>query len=545
MKTSRLQKTKQLTVAGMAALAATSSLVAEDAKPDPRPNILFIFSDDHALKTIGAYNPEYTADNPLNATPNIDRIAEEGAVFTRSFCTNSICQPSRASVLTGKHSHKNGVWGNGAPWDNQQWVFTRELAKNGYQTAMIGKWHMHPYPSTEFDYHKTLTGYGGQGRYYQPLFINHDGQEVQETGYSTDLITDYSIEWMENRDKTKPFLMMCQYKAPHTNVMPALRHLREFKEDIPVPDTYFDNFDGRSEYLKHTWMSMHGLQVPEVLKISPKLGEYDREKLHHTNPYHYMVPLTLEEAKAWHKHYDPMNDDYNKRRAEGKLQDGSKELSIYRYQRYMNDYMAVIDGVDENVGRLMKYLDDEGIADNTIIIYSSDQGFLLGEHGITDKRVALEESMMMPFIIRWPGHIKPGQRNDAMIQNIDYAPTFLEAAGIEIPADVQGRSLLPVFQGETPDDWRTSIYYHYHQTGEYNLPKIESVRSKRYKLNRYYGHRDPELAKLGEQWELFDLDKDPQELNNLYNNPEMAPVRQEMKEELDKLREQYEVQEQE
>ncbi|WP_234042126.1 sulfatase family protein [Persicirhabdus sediminis] len=526
---------------------------------DERPNILFIFSDDHALKTIGAYNPEFTADNPLNVTPNIDRIAEEGAVFTRSFCTNSICQPSRASILTGKHSHKNGVISNGSKWDPSQLVFPRLLSENGYQTAMIGKWHMHPTPSTEFDYHKTLTGHGGQGRYYQPSFINFDGEEVVEQGFSTDLITDYSIEWMKNRDKTKPFLMMCQYKAPHTNVVPALRHMREFKEDIPVPDNFFDTFDGRSEYMKNTWMSMHGVSAPEVLKTIGKEGTYDAENYMIPNPDFkpgqkgrnnrrtvknpalFMVPFTAEERKAWHAHYDPINEDYFKRRESGELADGTKELSLYRYQRYMNDYLGCVQGIDENVGRLLQFLEDEGLADNTIVVYSSDQGFLLGEHGLTDKRTAYEESMMMPFVIRWPGHITPGQRNESIIQNIDYSATFLDAAGIEVPEEIQGRSMLPLFKGETPADWRKSLYYHYYQTGAYNLPKIEAVRSERYKLIRGYGHKNAKLAEIGEQWELFDLEKDPNEMTNLYNNPEYASVRQQMKEELDNMREKYEV----
>jgi len=521
----------------MAGMLVALLLGAAAAHAADRPNILFIFSDDHALRTIGAYNSEF------KGTPNIDRLAAGGAVFTRSFNCNSICQPSRAAILTGKHSHLNGVLTNGSAWNSGQQIFTRLLKRAGYQTAMIGKWHMHPLPSDEFDYHKTLTANGGQGRYYNPAFVAHDSSVVIEEGYSTDIITRESIAWMESRDKKRPFLMMCQYKAPHTNVMPPLRNLGLYRdEDIPIPDTYFDDYGGRTKYLKHSWMRMHGMRSPGVLKITPPYGEYELPgkskgpEQQYRGDYAFLANMTEAQRKEWHKHYDPQNADYRKRVASGELT-GDK-LSEYRYQRYMKDYLRVVAAIDENVGRLLDWVDRTGLGENTIVVYSSDQGFFLGEHGWSDKRLMYEESLSMPFIIRWPGRIKPGQRIDAMIQNIDYAPTFLDVAGVEIPGDMQGRSLVPLFDGQTPDDWRRSIYYHYYHSGAYNLPKIEGVRDGQYKLIRYYGH--PRLD-FGEQWELFDLEKDPKEMRSAYYNPFYEDIKTRLMDELRRLRRQYRV----
>jgi N-acetylglucosamine-6-sulfatase len=519
--------------------------LAEAAK---RPNILFIFSDDHALRTISAY----AGDKAINQTPNIDRIAKEGAIFTKSFCANSICQPSRAAILTGKHSHLNGVKTNGSKWNPKQQVFPRLLSKAGYQTAMIGKWHMHPTPSTEFDYHKTLTGHGGQGRYYNPEFITYDGKVVTEKGYSTDIIASESMEWMDQRDKDKPFMLMCQFKSPHTNVMPAIRHLELFKDsDIPVPDSYHNDNKGRSEYLSHTWMKMSGMKAPDVLKTGPAKGTYalpqgdhkqasnkkrkgKGKKKKQTLPGYYSY-MDKQDLDAYHAHYDPINAEYGRRLARGDV--SAKEKLEYPYKRYMKDYLRCVTAVDENVGRLLAYLEANGLSENTIVVYSSDQGFFLGENGWTDKRLMDEITMQMPFIIRWPNTIKPGQNIQKMIQNIDYAPTLLQAAGLDVPEDIQGQSFLPLLKGEKTDDWRDSLYYHYYHSGAYNLPKIEGVRGDRYKLVRYYDH--PKL-KLGEQWELFDLEKDPNEQQSFHNNPEYAGIIKEMKGKLESLREQYE-----
>lgn len=508
------------------------------AEQSSRPNILFIFSDDHALRTISSY----AGEEAINSTPNIDRIAKEGAIFTKSFCANSICQPSRATILTGKHSHVNGVMTNGSKWNPKQQVFTRLLSRSGYQTAMIGKWHMHPMPSTEFDYHKTLTGHGGQGRYYNPEFVTHDGRTIVEKGYSTDIIAEESMEWMDQRDKSKPFMLMCQFKSPHTNVMPAIRHLKKYEDqEIPVPDTYHSDNKGRSSYLSKTWMKMSGMSAPDVLKTGPAHGTYDLKKSSYGKKkkkkgalpgyYHYMDAKDL---KAYHDHYDPINAEYGRRLAAGEVSE--QEKLEYPYQRYIKDYLRCVAAVDENVGKLLDYLDKNGLTENTLVVYSSDQGFFLGEHGWTDKRLMDEVTMKMPFVIRWPAKIQAGQRPPQMVQNIDYAPTFLDAAGLEVPQDMQGRSFLPILKGENVSDWRESLYYHYHHSGAYNLPKIEGVRGDRYKLVRYYDH--PRL-KLGEQWELFDLEKDPKEMQSLHQNPEYAGIMKEMQQKLHDVRLQY------
>lgn len=516
------------------------SMSAFSAERNSRPNILFIFSDDHALRTISAYQ---SADN-INETPNIDRLANEGAIFTRSFCENSICQPSRAAILTGKFSHKHGVRTNGSRWNPRQQIFTRLLKGAGYQTAMIGKWHMQPLPSDEFDYHKTLTGMGGQGRYYNPEFVNSSGKVVIEKGYSTDIITRESIEWIQQRDIEKPFFLMCQFKSPHTNVMPPLRNLDLYKDQaIPVPESYHSNHMGRTEYLRHTWMRMHGMKSPDVLKTGPSAGTYElpngslnparAKKVGLPGYYSYMSP---EQLKEWHKHYDPLNETYARRLASGKVT--KKEQSEYAYQRYVKDYLRCVAAIDQNVGRLLDYLKANGLDENTIVIYSSDQGFFLGENGFTDKRLADDVSMSMPFLIRWPGVIKSGQRIDAMIQNIDYAPTFLESAGLPVPPDMNGRSLLPLLQGKQIGEWRHSVYYHYYHNSAYNLPKIEAVRTEDFKLIRYYDHKK---LKLGEQWELFDLRKDPTEQYSLSAKPEYFDVMGKMKQELMSLRHKYDL----
>jgi N-acetylglucosamine-6-sulfatase len=336
--------------------------------------------------------------------------------------------------------------------------------------------------------------------------------------------------------------MMTQFKSPHTNVMPPLRHLDLYADlEIPVPESYHSKLDGRSDYLSHTWMRMRGMKSPDVLKTGPSKGAYTLSKRGTKRGgrkvdalpkfYSCMTPAQLE---TWHAHYDPVNEAYARRLAAGEVPE--KEQAEFPYQRYVKDYLRCVAAIDENVGRLLDHLDQAGLAENTIVIYSSDQGFFLGENGWTDKRLMDEVTMSMPFLIRWPGKVKPGQRIEALIQNIDYAPTFLEAAGIPVPGDMDGRSLLPVFGGKVPEDWRESLYYQYHQAGAYNLPKIEGVRTERYKLIRYFGH--PRL-KLGEQWELFDLEKDLAEQRSEHANPEYASVVEMMRAELGALRKQF------
>lgn len=476
-----------------------------------RPNILFLFSDDHALNAISAYGGPL---KDLAPTPNLDRIAKDGAVFTRSYCGNSICGPSRATILTGKHSHINGFPDNdNARFDGSQTTFPKLLQKAGYQTSLIGKWHLVTQP-TGFDHWEILPG---QGSYYNPDFITAAGQK-RETGYCTDLITDKALAWLESRDKSKPFVLMCQHKAPHRNWSPALRHLGLFKDaDLPEPATLFDNYEGRSSTLQRQEMSIardfhwghdmkfHGQpEFPEHFLGGIPNGEYAR--------------MSPEQKKAWDAAYAPENEAFIAAVKAGKLKGDA--ITRWKYQRYLKDYLRTVRAVDENVGRMLDYLDKSGLAKNTLVIYSSDQGFYLGEHGWYDKRWMFEESLAMPFLVRWPGVVKPGTRNDALIQNIDYAPTFLEAAGVPVPATIQGKSLLPVLKGETPADWRKAVYYYYSGEATHRVAAHDGVRTARHKLMHF---------PATEEWNLFDLEKDPQEMKSLHDDPAYAPVLAEMK----------------
>lgn len=490
-----------------------------------QPNIVFIFSDDHALQAISAYGGRLKGIAP---TPNIDRLAKQGAIFPNSFCANSICGPSRACILTGKHSHLNGFMRNGDRFDGNQDTFPRRLQKAGYQTAVIGKWHLHTKP-VGFDFWEVLPG---QGHYYNPDFRvmkggNQRGLKRYE-GYVTDLITDFSIDWLEKRDKTKPFMLMCQHKAPHRNWAPAPRHLTLFDDvTIPEPDSLYDDYANRSKWLKKNEMSLdrhfhwqHDLKFhgktpfPDKFVDAVGNGEYTR--------------MTNDEKRAWDMAYGPKNYSFLGKVADNKLTD--KQILQWKYQRYMKDYLRVIRAVDENVGRLLDYLKENGLEENTIVIYSSDQGFYLGEHGWYDKRWMFEESLKMPFLIRWPGVIKPGTTNKALIQNIDYAPTFLEIAGTEIPTAIQGKSLVPVFKNQTKD-WRESIYYAYWENpGIHNVPRHDGVRTDRYKLF---------FLPQSNEWQLFDLVKDPQEMKSVHNDPAYADILVDMKKTYQKQRAHY------
>jgi len=493
------------------------------ARPTPKasgPNIVFIFSDDHALRTIGAYG------SGLNETPNIDRIAKEGALFTRSYCTNSICCPSRASVLTGKHSHKNGVTRNGSSWNGNQFVFTRALSQAGYKTAVIGKWHLRGWPTDEFDYWKLLSGAGGQGHYYNPEFRTMDGGIEKHGGYSTDIITDESIRWMEQQHQAgETFVMMCQFKAPHIHRIPPARHMDICDGRVlPEPPTLFDDYQNRSPYAEQCWMRLFGMEE-HILNIVPLAGQYDANE----REYQFLRRMTETQRQAFHRAYDPDNDEYRRLRAEGKLE--GRALDRYKYQRFLKDYLGCVAAIDDNVGRILDWIDKQGLSENTVVVYSSDQGFFTGEHGWNDKRWMYEETLSMPLLMRWPGKIKPGIKIDAMVQNIDYAPTFLAMAGAAIPDEVQGQSMIPLLGGEPPDDWRQSIYYHYYMDGAYNLPRFEGVRTNRYKLINYY-HPD-------QAWELFDLKEDPQEMRSVHGKLDYAGIQSGLENELERLRDQY------
>ena len=479
-----------------------------------KPNILFIFTDDHAVQSIGVYGSK------INKTPNIDRIAKEGAIFLNSFCANSICGPSRACILTGKHSHKNGFMRNGNKFNGNQFTFPQVLQKNGYTTALFGKWHLSSDP-TGFDAWEILPG---QGSYYNPNFYTKD-KKTKYTGYCTTIVTDMTLKWLDKeRDKSKPFLLMCQHKAPHRSWSPDLKHLKNYKEDVPEPDTLFDDWQNRSETLAQNTMSIKNhfywgwdmkfqQNVPFERDWTRRLkdGEYKR--------------MTPEQKKEWDAHYKPLNDKFIKDAPKG------KDLVRWKYQRYIKNYLRCIDSVDENIGRILDYLDKNDLSKNTIVIYSSDQGFYLGEHGWYDKRWMFEESLKMPFVIRWPGKIKPGTKYKQLIQNIDYAPTFLEACGIKLPEDanVQGKSFVPLFKNPEAQH-RDAIYYHYYEAGGHGVPKHEGVRDSRYKLINFYAN---------DGYNLFDLEKDPKEMKDFSKNPEYKEIFEKMKDKLEKIRKKY------
>ena len=480
-------------------LALASQIACGPLVAAERPNILFIFSDDHALRTIGAY------EESINKTPNLDRIANEGAIFTRSFNVNSICCPSRAAILTGKHSHANGVTGNGADWNGQQWVYSRALGKSGYQTGLIGKWHLKGNPTDEFQSWEILSGKGGQGSYFNPKFLNADG-EAQVEGHSTEIITDKALDWLNKRDGEKPFLLCAQYKVPHIHRIPPPKHMGGYNDyEFPEPNTLFDDYATRSFFVAETWMALKGMKG-HVLNIAPTKEELAKDK-EEMPPF--LVEMSEAQRDAWHAAYDPRNLEFRRLEKAGLLE-GQAGVR-YTYQRFIKDYVRCIDGLDENVGRLLKYLDDKGLAENTIVVYSSDQGFLTGEHGWAEKRWMYEESFRSPLLIRWPGTIAPGSRIEALVQNIDLAPTFLAAANVEIPDGVHGLPMQPVLGGQIPDNWRKDILYQYFDggipsnKGPYNMPRHEGVRDARYKLISFYDH---------DAWEFYDLQVDPRELSN-------------------------------
>jgi arylsulfatase A-like enzyme len=487
----------RLTCLGLFAAHLIAGPAAADAPT--RPNIVFIFSDDHAYQAVSAYgDPRKLLD-----TPNLDRIAKGGMRFDRCLVPNSICGPSRATVLTGKYSHANGFYNNtNSRFDGSQVTFPKLLQKAGYQTAMIGKWHLVSDP-TGFDYWHILPG---QGRYYNPPMID-DGKSVQHDGYVTDIITDLSLDWLKKRDKSKPFVLMCQHKAPHREWSPALRHLGHDKDrDYPEPETLFDDYAGRGKAEHEQDMMIKKTMTPLDMKLT------------------YPPGITADQKKEWDKYYKPRNEKFQQAKLTG------KELVHWRYNRYMHDYLGCIKAVDESVGKLLDYLDQVGLADNTIVVYASDQGFYLGEHGWFDKRWIFEESLRTPLLVRWPGVTKPGTTNPDIVSNLDFAPTFLEAAGVEVPKDVQGRSLVGVLKGQTPADWRKSFYYHYYEfPGPHSVHRHYGVVTDRYKLVRFY---EPEVS----EWELFDLKTDPRELKSVYGKPEYADVQKQLHAELDRLR---------
>jgi len=466
----------------MAALLVAAAIHAAPAKP----NILFIMADDHAWQAVSAYGES----RQLIQTPNIDRLAQEGMRFDLCLVNNSLCGPSRASIITGTYSHINGFYNNSnCRFDSSQITFPKLLQKAGYQTAIIGKWHLETDP-TGFDHWEILPG---QGIYYNPPMIR-DGQQVKNPGYVTDIITDHSIDWLKQRDPAKPFMLLCWQKAPHRIWEPALCDL-EFDHDrsYSLPNSLFDDYSGRG-------LAEHDQDM--TIEKTMRLNEDSK----------LAVPpdLTAEQRKIWETYYVPRNEAFLKQKLSGRA------LTQWKYNRFMHDYLGCVRGVDDNVGRLLKYLDDTGLATNTIVIYSSDQGFFLGEHGWFDKRWIFQESARTPLLIRWPGVIRPGSVSKELVCNLDFAETFLQAANVSIPERMQGRSLLPLFQGETPADWRKAFYYHYYEyPADHHVRPHYGIITDRYTLAHFYA---PDV----DYWELFDREKDPGEMRSVFGNPAYA-----------------------
>ncbi|NLH41472.1 MAG: sulfatase [Planctomycetes bacterium] len=483
--------------AGLSMLPGPASR-GQTATAKDRPNILFIMTDDHASHAMSCYGSK------VNQTPNLDRIAKEGMRFTNSFCTNSICAPCRAVILTGKYSHLNGLIDNSVTFDGSQQTFPKLLQKAGYATAMIGKWHLKSDP-TGFDYWNILPG---QGVYYNPATIEM-GVQQKHTGYVTDILTDQALGWLKARPGDKPFCLMFHHKAPHRNWQPGPKHLDLYEDvQIPEPDTLFDDYEGRGRAAKEQDMTVATTLTKADLKLTPPGG------------------LTPEQKAAWDAAYGPRNKAFEEAGLEG------RELVRWKYQRYMKDYLRCIASVDESVGRVLDYLDQSGLAGNTIVIYTSDQGFYLGDHGWFDKRFMYEESLRMPLLVRYPQEIQPGSVNSDIVLNLDFPETFLDYAGVSAPVDMQGWSLRPLLQGKTPANWRTSMYYHYYEfPAEHSVKRHYGVRTQRYKLIHFYNDID--------EWELYDLQRDPHELKSVYNDPGYADVVQELKAELKRLRAHY------
>ena len=499
-----------LSVVAIAALVS----VAEAAE---RPNILFIMADDHAQRAISAYGSE------LIETPNIDRIAEGGVRFANSFVTNSICAPSRAVFLTGKYSHLNGLRDNRDTFDGEQLTLPKLLQAAGYQTAIIGKWHLKSEP-TGFDEWKILVD---QGHYYNPIFIDN-GTEVRHEGYVTDLVTDLALDYLEDRDESRPFLLLYQHKAPHRNWMPHPRHFIDETHDYPLPETFRDDYSGRPAAagqdmrIADMWLSLDlKLQQEHYGKDTGTGGNDAWDPTDGwANDYGRM---TDEQKAAWDAHYDPIGEAFRE------AQPTSRALAEWKYQRYMRDYLASVAAIDEGVGRLLDYLEENGLADNTIVVYTSDQGFYLGEHGWYDKRFMYEESLRTPLVIRYPAEFAVGQVNDDLVLNLDMPPTLLDLADVEIPADMQGRSLRPLMDHSRAVDWRDAIYYRYYEYphGWHKVRPHYGVRTDRYKLIHFEGDMDV--------WELFDLQNDPNELENLYGSDEYGGVQDMLHRRLDEL----------
>lgn len=549
-----------LSFAALSCVAATAQAQHKAADAQQRPNIVYIMCDDHAFQCISAYG---SSISKLAPTPNIDRIAERGMRFDRAFVENSLSTPSRACLMTGLYSNQNGQRQLGEGIDTTRTFFTEQLQQAGYQTAVVGKWHMGCDPKG-FDYYHI---YNDQGQYYNPQYrgTDTDGKYIVEEGYSTDLTTDHALSFIEHRDSSKPFCLLLHHKAPHRNWLANTKYFGLYDNvNFPMPETFYDDYETRGSAVRTQKMSVtkdmrweQDFKVPEMLDTA-NADSWD-SYLSLMNEVNRMNP---EQRIAWGKYYFPRN----RRLLEARLT--GKELDEWKYQNYIRDYMSVIKSVDESVGRVLDYLDSHGLTDNTIIVYTSDQGFYMGEHGWFDKRFMYEESLRTPLLIAYPGHIQPGSVCNKLVQNIDYAPTFLDLAGISKPKELPGRSLTPLFKaGDKVKGWRNSIYYHYYDYPTYHMVrKHDGVRTDRYKLIHFYGaggldavkenkyQRQPGtrehgcmtyLTSLGyfepkdsavNYNELYDLQADPHELNNLYGKPGYEKITKQLQKQLNDYR---------
>lgn len=497
---------------------AAASSAAPQAE-QRRPNIVFIMSDDHAYQAVSAYGGEI---GRLAPTPNIDRIAREGAIFVNSYVTNSLCGPSRATMLTGQFSHLHGFTRNGERFDNAAWNWVREIGAAGYQTALFGKWHLNYSP--EGAGIQTWKVLDDQGKYYNPDIITPEGRSVVE-GYATDLVTDFSLDWLEEeRDPDRPFAILIHHKAPHRNFMPAIRHLQKYLgTEFPVPTNYFDHYDGRPAAAAQEMTIYEDMYEGHDLHMTEAEGSSELRFDRWPDDFARMTP---EQRAAWDARMQASNDAMNEAGLAG------RELALWKYQRYMKQYLATVAAVDDSVGRVLDWLEANGLDDNTIVVYTSDQGFYLGEHGWFDKRFMYEESLRTPLVMRFPGRIAPGTRVEAPVQNVDYAPTFLDFAGLPVRDAIQGRSLREVVDGDAPADWREDIYYHYYEyPGFHSVRAHYGVRTDRYKLIRFYGDIN--------QWEFYDLATDPGEMHNRIDDPAVQPIVARLKTRLEALRAQY------
>jgi len=483
-------------VLSMALILLSTSGTVQTQRPG-RPNIIFIMTDDHAAHAIGAYGSR------VNKTPHLDRLAREGALLTSVFATNAICTPSRAAILTGQYSHINGVTMFNR-FDSSRMTVARLLQQGGYYTGMVGKWHLGSDP-VGFDRWEILPG---QGAYRDPVFYTATGEKTYTGRYATEVITDLAIEFVEKRPRDKPFFLMMHHKAPHRPWEPTESHAAHFgAQRIPEPVTFWDSYATRTDALHENRQRVAADLTRRDLKVPPPPG------------------LDGPDLAKW---LAIKPDSVTIDRDGTSVTLTGEALVRWKYQRYMQDYLATVQSVDDSVGRVLALLDNEKLARNTMVVYTSDQGFFLGDHGLFDKRFMYEESIRMPFLVRWPASVKAGAKSDALALNIDFAPTFLDVAGLPKSADMQGRSLLPLFRGGAPSDWRTAMYYrYYHDPGDHDTRAHYGVRTRGHKLI-YFWRKD--------QWELFDLVNDPYELHNLYGQPGQEALTAALKQELARLK---------